>query len=81
MKTIYVKMYNPRDVFPAEAINFESVKKYCIKAYKYKDPLQALDAYAETPCLYSALLEEDADVEAFINKTVNNYLEGKMKEI
>ena len=35
MKTIYVKMYDPIEILPAVLINSETVKKYCVKVYRY----------------------------------------------
>lgn len=82
MKTIYVKYYSPEEVmgmpFKAayEEEGAESIKEFCFRVVKYSTPLEALNAYAETPATWSTLLEEDADVKSFIDEAFMHILNG-----
>lgn len=68
MKTIYVKYYDPMEVMdePFEALSKKDVIKYCFVVAKYSNELYALETYANTMCTWSTLLDEDANVELFI---------------
>lgn len=68
MKTIYVKYYNPMEVMdePFEALTKKDVVNYCFRVAKYPNELCALEAYANTMCTWSTLLDENANVEWFI---------------
>ena len=75
MKTIYVKFYSPQDVGMEESeVTPKTLKEWCIRAYKYQTAGEALLAYANTVCEWSTLLDEDADVEAFINEAIEHYM-------
>ena len=82
MKTVYVKYHSPEEVMgiPFKVVyeeeGAESIKKFCFRVVKYSTPLGALDAYAETPATWSTLLEEDADVQAFIDDAFMHILNG-----
>ena len=67
MKTIYVKFLDPKEVLGTSEVSVEDLKKYCFKAVRFPAEGYALLAYAETPCTWSTLLDEDADVEKFID--------------
>ena len=74
MKTILVRFYHPSEVMEtAENVSDEEIKKHCFIANKYKDEGSALTAYAETPATWSTLLEDDADVKAFIDEAYKHY--------
>jgi hypothetical protein len=68
MKTIYVKYYDPSEVMEGSinTLDKSDVLRYCFRAIKYTDPTAALNAYANTICTWSTLLEDDADVDKFI---------------
>ena len=70
MKTIYVKYYDPSEVMEGsiDTLDKSDVLRYCFKVGKYTDPTAALNAYANTLCTWSTLLEDDADVEEFIEE-------------
>lgn len=70
MKTIYVKYYSPMEVMdePFEALTKKDVMKYCFRVAKYSNESYALETYANTMCTWSTLLDEDADVEQFIER-------------
>ena len=74
MKNIYVKFWSPAEVgLPVDAPE-EDIKRYCFRAVKYPNEGLALMAYANTMCTYSTLLEEDADVDKFINEACKHYI-------
>lgn len=68
MKTIYVKYYNPMEVMDGtiDTLPKSEVMDYCFRVAKYPNEGAALMAYANTMCTWSTLLDEDADVEQFI---------------
>lgn len=71
MKNVLVRFYNPQEVFPEEVIeggiSDKQIIDTCFLIGKFKSEESALDAYAETPCTWSTLLNEDK-VEAFIKE-------------
>lgn len=74
MKNIYVKFWSPAEVgLPVDASEAD-IKEYCFRAVKYPNEGLALMAYANTMCTYSTLLEEDADVDKFINEAYEHYV-------
>ena len=70
MRTIFVKFYSPSQVMEVNSkTTDEEIKRACFRAAKYGNEESALWAYAETPgTLWSTLLEDDVDVEAFIDR-------------
>lgn len=68
MKTIYVKYYDPSEVMEGsiDTLPKSDVLRYCFRVGKYADPIAALDVYANSLCTWSTLLEDDADVDEFI---------------
>ena len=75
MRTIYVKYWSPSEIgIPSEEVDIASIKKYCIRVYKFPNELQALEAYANTRCTYSTLLDEGIDIDAFIDNAINHIL-------
>lgn len=74
MKTIYVKFWSPTEVGLPEDASEEDIKMYCFRAVKYPTEGLALIAYANTVCTYSTLLEEGANVDAFISEAYKHYV-------
>jgi hypothetical protein len=71
MKTIYVKYYDPREIFPDEIISQltdEQIIDECFIAFKCSDEGHALMVYANTMCTWSTLLDDSVDVQAFIKE-------------
>jgi len=68
MKTIYVKYLDPIKVMnkPFETLTKKDVIKHCFSVDNYSNELYALENYANTMCTWSTLLDEDANVEWFI---------------
>ena len=68
MKTIYIKYHDPRNVIgDVEGVSEKEIKEYCFRAVKYDTEVKALDAYANTMCTWSTLLEEGTDVNKWID--------------
>lgn len=76
MKTIYVKVYSPFNVgLEGDEITFNNVKKYCVRVFLCPNAAAALNAYANTRCDWSTLLDEDADIDEFVNKVTKALIE------
>lgn len=61
MKTIYVKYYDPREIFPDEIIpelTDKEIISECFKSFKCQDETHALMTYANTMCTWSTLLDD-----------------------
>lgn len=69
MKTVYVKYWDPSEVMEGsiDTLPKSEVVKYCFRVAKYATEAAALDAYANTMCTWSTLLDEDANIEEFID--------------
>ena len=67
MKTIFVKFYSPTEV-GCEFEPEKTQKETCFRANQYSSEFAALDAYANTRCTWSTLLDDTSDVQAFINE-------------
>lgn len=69
MQKIYVKYYDPSEVMEGTIVTLpkSDVLRYCFRVAKYNTEAEALWAYANTTCTWSTLLDEDANVEWFID--------------
>jgi len=67
MRTILVRFYSPTEV-GCEFEDEKTQKEACFRANQYSSEFAALDAYANTPCTWSVLLDDTSDVQAFINE-------------
>ena len=77
MRTVYVKFYSPHDVFgDVEGLSDKQIKESCFKAYRYSTEFDALEAYANTPCTWSTLLEDDVDTGKFIDEAYEHIKEN-----
>ena len=78
MKTVLVRYYDPQqlgfDAAMSNAMNAADLKKHCVIVNNYATPAAALDAYANTTVTWSTLLDNDADVDAFIDEAVEHIL-------
>lgn len=68
MKTIYVKYYSPSEIGMPSSLSKEDEIAWCFHAFEFTSEAPALDLYANTSCTWSTLLDDDADVSAFINE-------------
>lgn len=68
MKTIYVKYYSPSEIGLPSPASKEDEIAACFRAFKCTSEAHALDVYANTRCTWSTLLDDDADVNEFINE-------------
>lgn len=76
MKTVYIKVYSPFNVgLEGEDVTFNNVKKWCIKVYICRNESFALEVYANTRCDWSTLLEENADIDEFVDKVAKALIE------
>lgn len=80
METVFVKYWDPSEVTDGslDTLSKKEVIDCCFRVVRYDTVGQALTAYANTQCTWSTLLDENADVEAFINEAYdalksNNY--------
>lgn len=75
MRTILVKGYWPNSIgMPESEATAKSIKEFCIRAFRCKDETHALMAYAECMADWSTLLDEDDDIEQFMQDAVNHIL-------
>ena len=66
---ILVIFYDPNEVMDyTPEISDEEVKEWCFRVRKYDNMTAALMSYADTPCMWSRLLGENDDVQAFIDE-------------
>lgn len=78
MKTILVRFYSPADV-SCEFENEKTQKEICFKAARYSSEFAALDAYANTMCTWSTLLDDNSnisDIQAFIDEAWERIKDG-----
>lgn len=69
MKTIYVNFTDPNNlIMDPPVILDDSLKRLCFTAFKYRTPFEALEAYANTRCTWSTLLEDSTNVAEFIDE-------------
>lgn len=67
MKVILIKFHSPQDV----GVEFEPLevqKDACFRILRYTSEPSALWAYANTPCTWSTLKDENDDLQAFIDE-------------
>lgn len=68
MKTIYVKYINPNLVFGnTDGLTEKEIKETCFRVFKCANEAHALDVYANTMCTWSTLLEDDTDVNKWVD--------------
>ena len=70
MKTIFVRYYNPQDVFSnTDGVTEQDIKKCCFKVNRYATYSDALSAYCNTGgTTWSTMLDEDEDAEKWIDE-------------
>lgn len=67
--TVFVEFYYPSDVKTILSCNTDDeLKKACFVVTKYATPEEALDAYEHTQASWSVILDDDEDVNKFIDK-------------
>lgn len=67
MKRIFIRFYDPQEVVDSEA-TVDEIKQYCFRVNAYNTEEEALMAYANTPVTWSTLLEDNINVEQWINE-------------
>lgn len=69
MKTVFIRYWDPSEVtdWSFDTLSKGEVIVYCFRVVKYDSVEKALNAYANTACTWSTLLDENADVEDFID--------------
>ena len=76
MKNVVVIFCSPDNVFgdimAAAELTDQQIMDSCFRVRKYNSVESALDAYAETPCTWSKLMDEDADIQAFIKEALQH---------
>lgn len=76
MKNVVVIFYSPENVFGdsivAAELTDQQIMDSCFRVRKYKSVESALWAYAETPCTWSKLMDEDDDIQAFIKEALQH---------
>lgn len=73
MKTIFVKYWDSTEVMGETLDNLskEEVLHYCFRVVVYPNAKEALEAYANTQCTWSTLLDESANFVEFTDKAYN----------
>lgn len=73
MKTIFVKYYDPLEVMDEsiDSLSKQEVLENCFRVVVYPNAKDALEAYANTHCTWSTLLDESANFVEFTDKAYN----------
>ena len=67
--TILVEFYYPSDVKTILSCNSDdNVKKACFEVSKYDTEEEALDAYEQSQAVWSIILDDDQDVNKFVDE-------------
>ena len=67
--TIFVEFYYPSDVKTILSCDTDDkIKKECFEVSKYDTEEEALDAYEHTQAPWSIILDDDQDVNEFVDK-------------
>ena len=67
--TVFVEFYYPSDVTTILSCNSDNeLKKACFVVTKYATPEDALDAYEHTQAPWSVILDDDEDVNKFVDE-------------
>ena len=67
--TIFVEFYYPSDVKTILSCDTDDkIKKECFEVSKYDTEEEALDAYEHTQAPWSIILDDDQDVNKFVDK-------------
>ena len=67
--TIFVEFYYPSDVTTILSSNTDDkVKKACFEVSKYDTEEEALDAYEQSQAVWSVILDDDEDVNKFVDE-------------
>ena len=67
--TVFVEFYYPSDVTTLLSCNTDDkVKKACFEVTKYDTEEEALDAYEHTQAPWSIILDDDQDVNKFVDE-------------
>lgn len=81
MKTILIRYYDPSEIMgDTSSVTDEEIKEACFRVNHYKREIDALMAYAETPCTWSTLLDEFDDLEK-TKKTVEEFIDVAYRHI
>lgn len=73
MKNILIVFNSPEELgIPQEAFNDPEVMDYCFRIRRYGTAGQALEAYANTMCTYSHLVDEETDIEDFLDEVIRH---------
>ena len=67
--TILVEFYYPSDVTTILSLTKDDeIKKECFEVSKYDTEEEALDAYEHTQAVWSVILDDDQDVNKFVDE-------------
>ena len=67
--TIFVEFYYPSDVKTIlSCTDDDKIKEQCFEVSKYDTEEQAVDAYEHTQAPWSIILDDDQDVNKFVDK-------------
>ena len=71
--TVFVEFYYPSDVKTILSCNSDDeVKKACFVVTKYATPEEALYAYEHTQAPWSIILDDDQDVNKFVDEAYDH---------
>ena len=71
--TILVEFYYPSDVKTILSCNSDDeVKKACFIVSKFDTPEEALDAYEQSKAVWSVILDDDEDVNKFVDEAYDH---------
>ena len=71
--TILVEFYYPSDVTTILSCDTDDkIKKACFVVTKYATPEEALDAYEHTQAPWSVIIDDDQDVNKFVDEAYDH---------
>ena len=67
--TVFIEFYYPSSIIDVLSCNTDDkIKEQCFEVSKYDTPEQALDAYEQSQAVWSVIIDDDQDVNEFIDK-------------
>ena len=71
--TVFVEFYYPSSIIDIlSCTDDDKIKEQCFEVSKYDTPEEALDAYEHTQAPWSIILDDDQDVNKFVDEAYNH---------
>ena len=71
--TVFIEFYYPSSIIDVlSCTDDDKIKEQCFEVSKYDTPEEALDAYEHTQAPWSIILDDDEDVNKFVDEAYNH---------